>query len=260
MFSFFIFRPPYSLSPVFLRVPRLFHVPIDIRHSLRSEYSIWCRQLSVCNYFISPFLFFLFSHADFDFHGKQGLFSRITFREPVFLGGIGNITGLEKRLPVVDGMTGCIRKFVANEHEYVFATQTSQTSSAASSSSSSSASSSSSTSTSTSASMPSGDITQGFDVRKYIFDSDSVSRASSPGPFVLKQKRKWKWHKSNVIWFHKILFASFCKCYTHHTAEHMCSLNEFHSWNLVRHNGWATVVDAYTRCYAHAVMAQQFSK
>lgn len=68
----------------------------------------------------------------------QGLFSRITFREPVFLGGTGNITGLAKRLPVADGMTGCIRKFVANEHEYVFAAA------------------------------PTGDITQGFDIRKYI--------------------------------------------------------------------------------------------
>lgn len=67
----------------------------------------------------------------------QGLFSRITFREPVFLGGTGNITGLAKRLPVADGMTGCIRKFVANEHEYVFTAE------------------------------PTGDITHGFDIRKY---------------------------------------------------------------------------------------------
>lgn len=67
----------------------------------------------------------------------QGLFSRITFREPVFLGGTGNITGLAKRLPVADGMVGCIRKFVANEHEYIYAAQ------------------------------PLGDIAQGFDVRKY---------------------------------------------------------------------------------------------
>lgn len=67
----------------------------------------------------------------------QGLFSRITFREPVFLGGTGNITGLAKRLPVSVGMTGCIRKFVANEHEYVFAAT------------------------------PSGDVVQGFDIRKY---------------------------------------------------------------------------------------------
>lgn len=69
----------------------------------------------------------------------QGLFSRITFREPVFLGGTGNITGLAKRLPVYDGMTGCIRKFIANEHEYIFAMT------------------------------PTGDATKGFDVRKYIF-------------------------------------------------------------------------------------------
>lgn len=67
------------------------------------------------------------------------MFSRITFREPVFLGGTGNITGLAKKLPVLDGMTGCIRKFMANEHDYVFNGQ------------------------------PFGDVTQGFDVRKFNF-------------------------------------------------------------------------------------------
>lgn len=67
----------------------------------------------------------------------QGLFSRITFREPVFLGGTGNITGLATKLPVFDGMAGCIRKFIANEHEYNFAPATV------------------------------GDATNGFDVRKY---------------------------------------------------------------------------------------------
>ncbi|XP_011186312.1 uncharacterized protein LOC105214523 [Zeugodacus cucurbitae] len=51
---------------------------------------------------------------------SNGLFSRITFREPVFLGGTGNITGLTKRLPVYNGFIGCIRRFVANEHEYKF--------------------------------------------------------------------------------------------------------------------------------------------
>ncbi|XP_037954397.1 uncharacterized protein LOC119684428 [Teleopsis dalmanni] len=51
---------------------------------------------------------------------SNGLFSRITFREPVFLGGTGNITGLSKRLPVFSGFMGCIRRFVANEHEYKF--------------------------------------------------------------------------------------------------------------------------------------------
>jgi pikachurin len=67
----------------------------------------------------------------------QGLFSRITFREPVFLGGTGNITGLAKKLPTTDGMVGCVRKFIANEHEYNFD------------------------------SMPYGDVTQGFDIREY---------------------------------------------------------------------------------------------
>lgn len=67
---------------------------------------------------------------------SQGLFSRITFREPVFLGGTGNITA-SKVLPVFDGFVGCIRKFIANEHEYNFK------------------------------GAPYGDVAQGFDVRKY---------------------------------------------------------------------------------------------
>uniref|UniRef100_A0A1B0D218 Laminin G domain-containing protein n=1 Tax=Phlebotomus papatasi TaxID=29031 RepID=A0A1B0D218_PHLPP len=49
-----------------------------------------------------------------------GLFSRITFREPVFLGGTGNITGMARKLPVNAGLIGCVRKFIANEHEYEF--------------------------------------------------------------------------------------------------------------------------------------------
>ncbi|XP_065369844.1 uncharacterized protein SP2353 [Calliphora vicina] len=51
---------------------------------------------------------------------SNGLFSRITFREPVFLGGTGNITGLANRLPITDGFLGCIRRFMANEHDYKF--------------------------------------------------------------------------------------------------------------------------------------------
>ncbi|KAL9919693.1 EGF like, fibronectin type III and laminin G domains protein pikachurin isoform 2-T5 [Glossina fuscipes fuscipes] len=51
---------------------------------------------------------------------SNGLFSRITFREPVFLGGTGNITGLTKRLPISNGFAGCIRRFVANAHDYKF--------------------------------------------------------------------------------------------------------------------------------------------
>lgn len=68
----------------------------------------------------------------------KGLFSRITFREPVFLGGSGNITGLTNKLPITDGMIGCVRKFIANEHEYGFA------------------------------GTPFGDVTQGFDIREYL--------------------------------------------------------------------------------------------
>lgn len=64
------------------------------------------------------------------------MFSRITFREPVFLGGTGNITGLNRKLPVTDGLTGCIRKLIANEHNYNFEQA------------------------------PYGDVTRGFDIRE----------------------------------------------------------------------------------------------
>ncbi|OAD62125.1 Pikachurin [Eufriesea mexicana] len=48
-----------------------------------------------------------------------GLFARITFREPLFVGGPGNTTGLE-RLPVRTGFKGCVRHLEANEHRYRF--------------------------------------------------------------------------------------------------------------------------------------------
>ncbi|XP_004535980.1 uncharacterized protein LOC101451481 [Ceratitis capitata] len=71
---------------------------------------------------------------------SNGLFSRITFREPVFLGGTGNITGLSNRLPVSNGFIGCIRRFVANEHEYKFEDH------------------------------PLGDVTRGFDIQDCVTD------------------------------------------------------------------------------------------
>ncbi|XP_058834768.1 pikachurin isoform X2 [Topomyia yanbarensis] len=71
---------------------------------------------------------------------SKGLFSRITFREPVFLGGFGNITGLDKKLPVSNGFTGCIRKFVSNEHDYNFLN------------------------------VPLGDVSQGFDIQECVTD------------------------------------------------------------------------------------------
>ncbi|TMW54579.1 hypothetical protein DOY81_000373 [Sarcophaga bullata] len=71
---------------------------------------------------------------------SNGLFSRITFREPVFLGGTGNITGLANRLPLTTGYLGCIRRFVANEHDYKFEEH------------------------------PLGDVTKGFDIQDCITD------------------------------------------------------------------------------------------
>lgn len=71
---------------------------------------------------------------------SKGLFSRITFREPVFLGGFGNITGLDKKLPVSNGFIGCIRKFLANEHDYSFQP------------------------------VPLGDVSRGFDIQECVTD------------------------------------------------------------------------------------------
>ncbi|XP_034177837.1 pikachurin [Osmia lignaria lignaria] len=50
---------------------------------------------------------------------SKGLFARITFREPLFVGGPGNTTGLD-RLPVRTGFKGCVRHLEANEHRYRF--------------------------------------------------------------------------------------------------------------------------------------------
>ncbi|XP_023246649.1 pikachurin-like [Copidosoma floridanum] len=50
---------------------------------------------------------------------SKGLFSRITFREPLFVGGPGNTSGLE-RLPVRAGFRGCVRNLEINGHRYHF--------------------------------------------------------------------------------------------------------------------------------------------
>ncbi|XP_026467797.1 pikachurin-like [Ctenocephalides felis] len=52
---------------------------------------------------------------------SKGLFSRITFREPLFIGGVGNTTRLLDKLPVTEGFHGCIRLLTVNEHVYRFA-------------------------------------------------------------------------------------------------------------------------------------------
>ncbi|CAH0550075.1 unnamed protein product [Brassicogethes aeneus] len=52
---------------------------------------------------------------------SKGLFSRITFREPLFIGGPGNTTGLAEKLPVAKGLKGCIRHLEVNDHPYKFA-------------------------------------------------------------------------------------------------------------------------------------------
>lgn len=52
---------------------------------------------------------------------SKGLFSRITFREPLFIGGAGNTTGLSEKLPVSSGLKGCLRNLEVNDHMYKFA-------------------------------------------------------------------------------------------------------------------------------------------
>ncbi|KAJ8925428.1 hypothetical protein NQ315_009261, partial [Exocentrus adspersus] len=52
---------------------------------------------------------------------SKGLFSRITFREPLFIGGPGNTTGLTEKLPVAKGLKGCLRHLEVNDHVYKFA-------------------------------------------------------------------------------------------------------------------------------------------
>lgn len=52
---------------------------------------------------------------------SKGLFSRITFREPLFIGGAGNTTGLSEKLPVSSGLKGCLRNLEVNDHTYKFA-------------------------------------------------------------------------------------------------------------------------------------------
>ncbi|XP_060807824.1 pikachurin [Amyelois transitella] len=39
---------------------------------------------------------------------SKGLFSRMTFREPVWVGGAGNTTGLQNKLGLSDGLLGCV--------------------------------------------------------------------------------------------------------------------------------------------------------
>ncbi|KAK3856781.1 hypothetical protein Pcinc_036911, partial [Petrolisthes cinctipes] len=51
---------------------------------------------------------------------SQGLFSRITFREPLYVGGSNNLTSLGPRLGVRVGLQGCVRRLQVNDHVYRF--------------------------------------------------------------------------------------------------------------------------------------------
>ncbi|XP_053647666.1 pikachurin [Cherax quadricarinatus] len=51
---------------------------------------------------------------------SEGLFSRITFREPLYVGGSNNLTSLAPRLGVTTGLQGCVRRLQVNDHVYRF--------------------------------------------------------------------------------------------------------------------------------------------
>ncbi|KAK7086587.1 hypothetical protein SK128_027747 [Halocaridina rubra] len=51
---------------------------------------------------------------------SEGLFSRITFREPLYVGGSNNLTSLAIRLGVTTGLLGCVRRLQVNDHIYKF--------------------------------------------------------------------------------------------------------------------------------------------
>ncbi|KAL4713697.1 hypothetical protein ACJJTC_004228, partial [Scirpophaga incertulas] len=50
---------------------------------------------------------------------SKGLFSRMTFREPVWVGGAGNTTGLQAKLGLSDGLLGCVDFLRINGDTYL---------------------------------------------------------------------------------------------------------------------------------------------
>ena len=68
----------------------------------------------------------------------QGLFSRITFNQPLFVGGIGEMKNVKNFLGVETGLVGCVRRLEINDKYYNLA-----------------------------ASMHGGDIVDGKDISKY---------------------------------------------------------------------------------------------
>ncbi|OWR45230.1 EGF fibronectin type-III and laminin G domain-containing protein [Danaus plexippus plexippus] len=49
---------------------------------------------------------------------SKGLFSRMTFREPVWVGGAGNTTGLQNKLGLSEGLLGCVDFLRINGDSY----------------------------------------------------------------------------------------------------------------------------------------------
>jgi len=48
----------------------------------------------------------------------KGVFTKMTFREDLFLGGYHHVAGLENRTGVTTGFTGCVRQLVVNNKHY----------------------------------------------------------------------------------------------------------------------------------------------
>ena len=48
----------------------------------------------------------------------QGLFSRITFNQALYLGGVGDIKNVANFLGLDTGLTGCIRRLEINDKVY----------------------------------------------------------------------------------------------------------------------------------------------
>ena len=54
----------------------------------------------------------------------QGLFSRITFNQALYIGGVGDIKNVADILGLDTGLTGCIRRLEINDKVYTLTPRT----------------------------------------------------------------------------------------------------------------------------------------
>ena len=52
------------------------------------------------------------------FFAIQGLFSRITFNQPLYVGGVGDMKNVRSFLGVDVGLVGCVRRLEINDKYY----------------------------------------------------------------------------------------------------------------------------------------------